>query len=42
MDEARGNIEIYKRAQIELSSPMGIQVARFVADDGDPQPMPDP
>ena len=41
VDEARGNKEIDKPIQLELSNPIRIQFARFVADHGDLQPVPD-
>ena len=41
VNEARGNKEIHNRAQLEFSNPVRVQVTRFVADDGDLQPVPD-
>jgi hypothetical protein len=41
MDEAGGNKRIHKPVQLELSNPIHIPFASFVADHGDLQPMPD-
>jgi hypothetical protein len=41
MDEAGGNKRIHKPVQLELSNPIHIQFASFVADHGDLQPVPD-
>ncbi len=40
MDEVGGNKRIHKPVQLELSNPMHIQFASFVADHGDLQPVP--
>src|ERR1700733_6979217 len=38
-NEAGGNKSIYKSVQLELSNPVGIQFARFVADNDNLQPI---
>ncbi len=41
LDEAEGNKKIHKSIQLEFLYPIRIQFARFVADHGDLEPVPD-